>query len=62
MSIHPFLKMEGASRRHSAEDPSQTHTCHCSAQPQTPPCSTSGSPRVKFEDYMTPYHLKGTIL
>ncbi|KAF5579620.1 uncharacterized protein FSUBG_13575 [Fusarium subglutinans] len=49
MSIHPFLKMEGASRRHSAEDPSQTHTYQCSTQPQTPPCSTSGSPRVKFE-------------
>ncbi|KAF5592222.1 hypothetical protein FPCIR_5770 [Fusarium pseudocircinatum] len=51
MSIHPFLKMEGASRRHSAEDPSQTHTYQCSTQPQTPPCSTSGSPRVKFEEF-----------
>ncbi|KAF5250824.1 hypothetical protein FANTH_4015 [Fusarium anthophilum] len=43
--------IEGASRSQLAEEPSQTHTYQCLTQPQTPPCSTSGSPRVKFEKF-----------
>ncbi|PCD21393.1 hypothetical protein AU210_016358 [Fusarium oxysporum f. sp. radicis-cucumerinum] len=50
MSIHPFPKIEGASRRQQEEYASQIHSYECATQPQTPPCSTSGSPKVKFEE------------
>ncbi|KAF4963249.1 hypothetical protein FSARC_8717 [Fusarium sarcochroum] len=56
MSIHPFLDMDGASERPSGNSrgdmSTENRTYKCSAQPQTPPGSTSGSPRVKIEDHL----------
>jgi hypothetical protein len=49
MSIHPFLTMEGTTQRPSGNSPNPTHTYQPVTQAQTPPGSTSGSPKVKIE-------------
>ncbi|KAM0290997.1 hypothetical protein ACHAO9_004524 [Fusarium lateritium] len=51
MSIHPFLRMEGTSERPLGQVPNPIHTYQYSTRPQTPPGSTSGSPRVKIEEF-----------
>ncbi|KAJ4141107.1 hypothetical protein NW768_000314 [Fusarium equiseti] len=61
MSIHPFLTMEGTTQRPLGNNPNPTHTYQRTSQPQTPPGSTSGSPRVKIEEFTSLPGLRNVV-
>ncbi|KAG8665917.1 hypothetical protein FPOAC1_010718 [Fusarium poae] len=61
MSIHPFLTMEGTTQRPLRNSPNSTHTYYRATQAQTPPGSTSGSPKVKIEEFTSLPGLRNVV-